>query len=137
MKPSACQLLSIVIPKWLKRISSSAFFKTDIREIVFEDDSDMRELSGFNSCRFLRNLTMPGSIEVIRGFSRCTSLSDLYFGSGSKLRELSGFNDCVSLRNLFVPSSVEKITGFSSLPFDDPYRMKDGRDAADDESEGK
>jgi hypothetical protein len=105
----------ITTPKRIEKIDSSAFFKCDsLCEIAFAMDGELREIDGFNSCGNILKIEIPGSVEIIRCFSKCKSLREVIFRTG-RLRELGGLNDCPSLSRIEIPRSVEKINGLNSL----------------------
>jgi hypothetical protein len=55
------ECLQFEIPGWLTRTSSSAFFKAAICEILSEEGSDNRGLSGFSSQKFMVSMNVSGS----------------------------------------------------------------------------
>jgi hypothetical protein len=55
------ECLQIEVPRCLTRTSSSAFFKAAICEILSEEGSDNRGLSGFNSQKFMVSMNVSGS----------------------------------------------------------------------------
>jgi hypothetical protein len=105
----------VTIPKYIKKIDSSAFLKCNsLWGVVCAIGGESQEIDALNWYCNLVKIDIPGSVEIMRGFSKYKSLRELIFRTG-RLRKIGGFNDCPSLSIIKIPRSVENINGFNSL----------------------
>ena len=89
---------------------------TTISECVIPDGVIRIEYEAFQNCRYLKNVTIPGSIESIThgydGRSRfwdCNNLQSVTIGNGVKEIGDSAFRNCSNLKSVTIPNSVTKI----------------------------
>jgi hypothetical protein len=83
-----------------------------LSDVIFEEPSHVKAISGFEGCPSLSRITFPASVEMISGFAYCESLSDLTFERESHLKSISGFTMCSNLHWIVFPRSVETISDF-------------------------
>jgi hypothetical protein len=107
-------------------------------EVVFPNDSRLRQIHGFHRCRALSRVEIPASVEEIwpMAFLECPALTEVIFAKDGRLRILDGFGRCASLSRVEIPASVdyigcnafEKCTGLSEVTFatDSRLRVLDG-----------
>ena len=83
----ACvSLTSLVLPSTLRVLEHSAFHRNALKE-----------------------LTIPGSVASVNGFSSSEKLRSVVFEEGVKEIVSSAFSGCKKLRNVTFPDSLEKI----------------------------
>jgi hypothetical protein len=96
---------------------------------------------GFNGCGFLKQVSIPESVERINGFNsilvkdsmdkdweewidehdgdtkfiRYCGIREVHFLGDSQLNSIEGFNGCVDLKRINIPASVERLSGFHGL----------------------
>ncbi len=80
-------LQTVKLPKYLKTIDSSCF----------------------SGCQNLKEVTIPGSVEVVQGFSRCSKLEKVVISKGTVTIGDYAFSECSSLGSVTIPSTVKKI----------------------------
>jgi hypothetical protein len=76
--------------------------------VVFENASRVREITGFNCCKSLLEIGIPGSVEILNGFNKCLKLTTITFAPNSWLREIEGFDKGL-VDSIEFPASVESI----------------------------
>jgi hypothetical protein len=94
-------------------ISFSAFDGcAQLRKVIYEANSHLREIDGFWDCSALSRFVIPSSVEKIAmsAFFRCAQFQEVIFEANSHIREIHGFSDCSTLSRIVIPSSVELIT---------------------------
>ncbi|MDR0632851.1 MAG: leucine-rich repeat domain-containing protein [Holosporales bacterium] len=135
---SANKVRTVIVPTGVTAIGQEAFRSTDIREVVFGEESRLAEIGefAFKNCNALSNITLPPSVKSIdkeaflgctalqgmtipskvnhigqRVFKDCTALETVTFEAGSKLQKIEeeGFAGCTALRSIIIPSNVECI----------------------------
>lgn len=103
----------LILPSTLKRVGSSAFSKTIIREIEFLSGGEQGlriEYFAFDGIEALRRVTFPDNIYCIWGhaFSFCSALKEIVFPNRLRyLTDIQGwaFSDC-DLKELTLPSGI-------------------------------
>jgi hypothetical protein len=82
-----------------------------IERLTFEPGSRLRKVSedSFLCSARLISVSLPMSVEIVRGFNLCPNLRDVFFEASCRLRELDGFQGCTCLSRVQIPASVEDI----------------------------
>jgi hypothetical protein len=83
-----------------------------LTEVLFEPESHVRLIIGFNYCISLPVITIPSSTIIVSGFNHCKQLNEILFDANSSLTSISGFDNCGLLCELTIPQFVKKISGF-------------------------
>ena len=118
--------LHVSIPESVKIIGSGVFCDTAIESVVIPNSVEKIEGGGYYSsfarCRYLKEVSIPGSVQIIGSdsFRGCDNLESVKLEEGLKTIKEYAFCDCTSLRSVTIPSSVEEIepgafNGCSSL----------------------
>lgn len=105
-----------------------------IEEVVVPDGVKIIHPSFFFSCRNLRKVVLPSSLEEIGSFAfyGCTLLSEISFKNCPSLKTIgdSAFAGCKALQNVWIPKSCSQIgigafsdSGFKSIEFEDPSSL--------------
>ena len=138
-------LVSIKIPKSIKRIGDYAFFRCSVRDVIFQEkqnieignevfyDSDIANInlpigsklggSCFTGCNNIRNIILPEGLEVIPGSCFYHSgLTSASIPSSVKRIETRAFNWC-ALDSISLPG----LTYIGDDAFTDNYNLKELR----------
>lgn len=138
-------LVSIKIPKSIKRIGDYAFFRCSVRDVIFQEkqnieignevfyDSDIANInlpigsklggSCFTACNNIRNIILPEGLEVIPGSCFYHSgLTSASIPSSVKRIESRAFNWC-ALDSISLPG----LTYIGDEAFTDNYNLKELR----------
>jgi hypothetical protein len=103
------------IPSSVVLIDRGAFSDTNIKSVVFEENSRLQiiEDSAFSSCRSLEKVTVPKSVTLIdkNAFYSCLLLNSFTFEEGSQLETIgsSAFVFCTTLESIILPEKVRLI----------------------------
>jgi hypothetical protein len=82
-------LSRLEIPASVKSIGLSAFFGySRLNEVLFEANSQLRRIDGFQGCASLIQIDIPASVEFVesRVFSGCASVQELRMSPGTRIR---------------------------------------------------
>lgn len=138
-------LVSIKIPKSIKRIGDYAFFRCSVRDVIFQEkqnieigneafyDSDIANInlpigsklggSCFTACNNIRNIILPEGLEVIPGSCFYHSgLTSVSIPASVKRIEERAFNWC-ALDSISLPG----LTFIGDDAFTDNYNLKELR----------
>ncbi|MBR5427981.1 MAG: leucine-rich repeat domain-containing protein [Clostridia bacterium] len=98
---------SIIIPNSVEYIGLRIFDRSNfLQNIDFGDR--VRFIDGScDSCRTLKSVKIPGSVESVRAFDESPALKDLEICRGVKT--VGGFNGCTALETVRLPDTVETI----------------------------
>jgi len=125
---------SVVIPKNIRYVYTSAFWGSSLEEIVFEDGSQL-ELIGHNSFAETKiaKINIPASVIKIGFAFGGSSLEEVVFEAGSQLQTLGyeAFKD-TKLTTINIPADVE--VGecvFEDTPCDDITIFQPGKNVVD------
>ena len=121
------KLLTVTLPKKLKRIAKEAFYKCPVgsmtlpeglesigeRAFAFEETYAMQQFGKGKSASKLRSLKIPASLKTIEkeAFLANDALTSISFEKNAQLEEIGerAFSYCVRLGSITVPDSVRII----------------------------
>lgn len=91
----------------LTKISDNAFEGCSIESVNIP--GTVREIGyeAFAGCKYLKEVTIPNSVEVLQGFSDCPKLGYVYVPDSVK--RIGEFNNCPNLKINGLPASLDSI----------------------------
>ena len=123
----------LIIPSFVKIISSYAFYHQENLEKVFIPDGVKMQSSAFSYCRSLKEVRLPADLEEIpnnafsytdlqsitipekvtkigsSAFLRCKNLKEVVLNEKLESIGESAFSQCSSLTSIIIPNSVQSI----------------------------
>ncbi|MBQ8967923.1 leucine-rich repeat protein [Ruminococcus sp.] len=101
---------SLTLPESVETIGKNAFFNTDLQEINFPNNSEVRIGDyAFHGTKF-KELTVPANAILGAGaFYGCTDLKSVDIVEGVPAIGKSAFADCGNLMKVTIPYSVESV----------------------------
>ena len=122
-------LTSIEIPASVIQMYSTFANCTSLASVTFAPNSQLEDISGYDSsgtfgnCTSLTSITIPASVKYLGQasgdqtegyvFDGCTSLVSVTFEEGSQLEVIgfAAFRNCTSLTSITIPASVRRLAG--------------------------
>jgi len=105
-------LTTVKLPKDLKKIGGSAFYKCDKLTTVSNIEG-VEEIGdwAFKGCKVLNStMKLEGLTKIgTSAFIECAALTNITIGNKVKVLSTSVFSSCTSLKNFTVPASVKTI----------------------------
>ena len=85
--------------------------KKNLKTVVINGGTSIRDFGGFDSCKKLVSVTIPESVTSIGAgaFSECESLTTICLPSGITEISSHAFRECKSLASIIIPDSVTSI----------------------------
>lgn len=98
---------SIIIPNSVEYIGSGVFSGSNFLQNIDFGDRVRFIWGACDSCRTLKSVKIPGSVEGVWAFEDCPALKDVEICSGVKV--VGGFNRCTALETVRLPDTVETL----------------------------
>lgn len=98
---------SIIIPNTVEYIGNGVFSGSNFLQNLDFGERVRFIDGGFDSCRTLKSVRIPGSAEVVWGGCDCPALKDVEICSGVKA--VGGFDGCSALESVRLPDTVETL----------------------------
>jgi hypothetical protein len=104
-------VLSVPIPKHIKRIEQEAFNNSGLREAVIPSGVKKLEKGVFANCENMKKIALPASIAVIgdAAFAGCRSLEEIDLPQKLASIGEEAFQGCDALREVTFPSSLNSL----------------------------
>ena len=107
---SGTAITKVTIPATVEKIGTAAFaYTSDLREVVFEDGSEISEIPhgcfGYSS---VNKITLPQGVKTVRelAFSDCAGLREIILPEGVETICAQTFQNCSSLESVTFPSTL-------------------------------
>lgn len=114
-----CFIETVEIPKSVEYIGSQAFFWSTLKNITFEENSNLKTIAdqAFWDCP-ITSIEIPASVQTIDhyAFENCDDLQSLTFDSNINLQDfnVSMISFCDILSSIEIPASVNNIVTYDS-----------------------
>ncbi|MCQ2069577.1 MAG: leucine-rich repeat protein [archaeon] len=102
-------IVSVSIPSTVREIRDSAFDRSSVSTVVFEDEGlDFIGNQAFYKCTELVSIEFPESLQDIakRAFKGCTSLENVKMPSKMNKIAAEAFSTCTSLKSITIPAEA-------------------------------
>ena len=105
--------ITLNIGKRVTRIPSCFFFNSNVKTVIFEEDSELTSIgsNAFRNCALLESIDIPKRVTDIemQAFIYCTSLTSIDLPTDLTSIGDSAFCNCTSLESIIIPSKVKLI----------------------------
>lgn len=91
----------------INKISANTFSGTAITSLNLPNSITEIGIDAFADCKYLKKVTIPTSVKILKGFSNCPNLSYIFIPGSVK--NIGGFNNCPNLRINGLPSALDTI----------------------------
>jgi len=113
-------LETISIPKEILSIDGLAFANSNLKEITFEENSNLLNIDSMAfAYTNLNSITIPDSVTTIgsSAFKTCLSLEEVVLSENSNLTMIgnNAFEETISLTTIYLPESLIKINDYAFL----------------------
>ena len=113
-------LETISIPKEILSIDGLAFANSNLKEITFEENSNLLNIDSMAfAYTNLNSITIPDSVTTIgsSAFKTCLSLEEVILSENSNLKMIgnNAFEETISLETIYLPESLIKINDYAFL----------------------
>ena len=107
-------LVSVTIPKGVKKIGKKAFFGCGLTSIIIPNGVTEIGAYAFEACTSLKSVVIPDSVNRIGNYAflACTSLKSVIIPDSVTEIGDYAFRSCTRLTNVVIPNTVSKIGSF-------------------------
>jgi len=106
---------SLTIPDSVIEIGNMTFFKSKAENIILSNNIENTGDSGFRECKNLKEIKIPSGVKSIGSyaFNECTNLNSVSLPEGLIEIKNNAFNKCTSLVNINFPKTLYKINSYA------------------------
>lgn len=106
---------SITIPDSVIEIGNMTFFKSKAENIILSNNIENTGDSGFRECTNLKEIKIPSRVKSIGSyaFNECTNLNSVSLPEGLIEIKNNAFNKCTNLENINFPKTLYKINSYA------------------------
>ena len=103
-----CGLSAVSIPDGVTSIGVNAFYGCPLTAVYIPDSVTAIEFGAFSGCKELKELRLPGEIEIIPEalLKGCISLESIVIPQGVTKIGPEAFSNCTSINSFSIPESV-------------------------------
>ena len=106
--PEGKQINAYVVPVTVTKIENSAFYDAKLEKVLFEETLVIIGENAFESCDYLRSVTVPGSVKEVgsAAFMECSNLKKVTIKPGVEYIYSYAFSGCKNLTELELGAGI-------------------------------
>lgn len=113
--PEGKQINAYAVPVTVTKIENEAFFNAKLQKVILEETLVIIGENAFESCDYLRSVTIPGSVKEIgsAAFMECANLKEVTIKPGVEQIYSYAFADCKNLAEVEIGAGVKCIEEYA------------------------